>query len=29
LLVMEIFVASDWQWSDAARNAKTGHRRRT
>jgi len=29
LLVMEIFVAPDWQWSDAARHAKTGHRRRT
>jgi len=29
LLVTEIFVASDWQWSDAARNAKTGHRRRS
>lgn len=29
LLVMEIFVASDWFWSEAARNAKTGHRRRT
>lgn len=29
LLVMEIFVAADWTWSDAARNAKTGHRRRT
>lgn len=29
LLVMEIFVAPDWQWSDAARDAKAGHRRRT
>lgn len=29
LLVMEIFVAPDWHWSDAARHAKTGHRRRT
>ncbi len=29
LLVMEIFVAPDWSWSPAARQAKTGHRRRT
>lgn len=29
LLVMEIFAAPEWHWSDAARNAKTGHRRRS